>query len=640
MSQGNEDQLPDPNETHKHNINDFLDCNNTVSHTPATRQSAVTQLQNMPCEDGDVTNSLHLHGVILEDKENVYDDDESNWLRRNDAYQRQQFSGRMRVAVISSGHNTQTSSSITVDNAQDFEAFVGSNILQLGGGGTNHDPSSTPINLASSCQVLGSTNHVQVPAVGNDQTDDAYGLFEPDVQQTILNDNDLIIEQAGNLAPRENHATDLPADPKEIKRQRDRERYALNRDDILSRQRQSRENKKAYAALKNDRTVVPHAPLAMSQGNEDQLPDPKERKRQRARERYSQNREDINKKRREAYQQKKTIAADNSGTHTPTDVSLDPNETHKHNINDFLDCNNTVSHTPATGQSAVTQLQNMPCADGDVTNSLHLHGVILEDKENVYDDDESNWLRRNDAYQRQQFSGRMRVVVISSGHNTQTSSSIIVDNAQDFEAFVGSNILQLGGGGTNHDPSSTPINLASSCQVLGSTNHVQVPAVGNDQTDDAYGLFEPDVQQTILNDNDLIIEQAGNLAPRENHATDLPADKNMTRETISNSAPHEDLATNLPADDDDDDPDEDFGDNEVNAKQSRKYVSAREYYCFKLQVRKKLFNIILFGGRLFQQWVVDMYIKIETMRLDWYSKPENQKVIHADLYQVNMLCLF
>jgi ribose 1,5-bisphosphokinase PhnN len=50
--------------------------------------------------------------------------------------------------------------------------------------------------------------------------------------------------------------------------------------------------------------------------------DPKERKRQRARERYSQNREEINKKRREAYQQKKTIAADNSGTHTPTDVSL------------------------------------------------------------------------------------------------------------------------------------------------------------------------------------------------------------------------------------------------------------------------------------------------------------------------------
>jgi hypothetical protein len=90
-------------------------------------------------------------------------------------------------------------------------------------------------------------------------------------------------------------------------------------------------------------------------------------------------------------------------------------------------------------------------------------------------------------------------------------------------------------------------------------------------------------------------------------------------------------------DNNDDTPDEDFGDPEVKEKKSRKFVSAREYYCFKLQVRKKLFNIILFGGRLFQQWAVDMYIKIETMRLDWYSKPENQKVIRADLYQVTVL---
>jgi hypothetical protein len=93
-------------------------------------------------------------------------------------------------------------------------------------------------------------------------------------------------------------------------------------------------------------------------------------------------------------------------------------------------------------------------------------------------------------------------------------------------------------------------------------------------------------------------------------------------------------------DDNEENPDDDFGDNEVNATQSRKYISAREYYCFKLQVRKKLFNIILFGGRLFQQWAVDMYIKIETMRLDWYSKPANQKIIRADLYQVTCLSFF
>ena len=47
------------------------------------------------------------------------------------------------------------------------------------------------------------------------------------------------------------------------------------------------------------------------------------------------------------------------------------------------------------------------------------------------------------------------------------------------------------------------------------------------------------------------------------------------------------------------------GDNEVqegdvlgavaDAAQSAKYVTAREYYCFKLQVRRRIFNILLFG---------------------------------------------
>jgi len=30
-----------------------------------------------------------------------------------------------------------------------------------------------------------------------------------------------------------------------------------------------------------------------------------------------------------------------------------------------------------------------------------------------------------------------------------------------------------------------------------------------------------------------------------------------------------------------------------------RFVTAREYYCFMMQVRKSLFNILLFGGRLF-----------------------------------------
>jgi hypothetical protein len=42
------------------------------------------------------------------------------------------------------------------------------------------------------------------------------------------------------------------------------------------------------------------------------------------------------------------------------------------------------------------------------------------------------------------------------------------------------------------------------------------------------------------------------------------------------------------------------------------------------------------GGRLFQQWAVDMYVKVESMRLDWYSKPAHQDLIRADLYQVRL----
>ncbi|XP_051220245.1 uncharacterized protein [Lolium perenne] len=62
------------------------------------------------------------------------------------------------------------------------------------------------------------------------------------------------------------------------------------------------------------------------------------------------------------------------------------------------------------------------------------------------------------------------------------------------------------------------------------------------------------------------------------------------------------------------DDEEDQDDDDTGGK--RKFVSAREYYCFKLQ-----------------QWAVDMYIKMETMRLDFFSKPKNQKRIRAELYQ-------
>src|SRR3954464_13340496 len=55
------------------------------------------------------------------------------------------------------------------------------------------------------------------------------------------------------------------------------------------------------------------------------------------------------------------------------------------------------------------------------------------------------------------------------------------------------------------------------------------------------------------------------------------------------------------------------------------------YYCYRLQTRPAIFNPILHGGRLFQQFAVDMYIEIEGCRLNWVR--DHQKEIRADLYK-------
>ncbi|CAH9052040.1 unnamed protein product [Cuscuta europaea] len=50
----------------------------------------------------------------------------------------------------------------------------------------------------------------------------------------------------------------------------------------------------------------------------------------------------------------------------------------------------------------------------------------------------------------------------------------------------------------------------------------------------------------------------------------------------------------------------------------RDNVSCREYSAYHFQVRHKDEYIVLHSGRLFQQFIVDMYIKIETQRLDYF----------------------
>ncbi|XP_058222040.1 uncharacterized protein LOC131332039 [Rhododendron vialii] len=60
-------------------------------------------------------------------------------------------------------------------------------------------------------------------------------------------------------------------------------------------------------------------------------------------------------------------------------------------------------------------------------------------------------------------------------------------------------------------------------------------------------------------------------------------------------------------------------------------VSAREFYAYRLQIRPNTNSILLNCGRLLQQFVVDMYVKIETSRLDYFRN--KQEEIRFDLYQ-------
>ncbi|XP_042941344.1 uncharacterized protein LOC122276004 [Carya illinoinensis] len=72
-------------------------------------------------------------------------------------------------------------------------------------------------------------------------------------------------------------------------------------------------------------------------------------------------------------------------------------------------------------------------------------------------------------------------------------------------------------------------------------------------------------------------------------------------------------------------------DRALNKKRKDPIVSCREYYCYKLQIRENVRSILLLSGRLLQQFVVNMYVKIETSRLDYFRN--KQQHIRSELYQ-------
>ncbi|KAE8783517.1 hypothetical protein D1007_43036 [Hordeum vulgare] len=269
------------------------------------------------------------------------------------------------------------------------------------------------------------------------------------------------------------------AHPKELKRHRNKEYYARNKDDILKRRREARENKHGSTPMLTDQQNETNTPLYMSravdpielqrqmvgehyshnvddvfsaqlqaeQENETQTPvsmpiDPKELRRQRDRERYAQNRDEILKR--------QCISREKRNTATR-----------------LLNDDTTVSHTSATGQTGVTQLQNLTCAvtivEEIVNCSSNMPKPMVTDVVLIL----CRRLIKNDAYQRQQRPGSSKIAIV----------------------------VPLGEGPLTHisefDVPKLSILHGKDCTI---------EDAGEDQNADPYGIFEPVVEHTSLQD--------------------------------------------------------------------------------------------------------------------------------------------
>ncbi|KAL5730336.1 DNA helicase [Ranunculus cassubicifolius] len=71
---------------------------------------------------------------------------------------------------------------------------------------------------------------------------------------------------------------------------------------------------------------------------------------------------------------------------------------------------------------------------------------------------------------------------------------------------------------------------------------------------------------------------------------------------------------------------------DINSRNNNgRKVTCRAYYAYLLQIRPKNISLLLRGGRLLHQYVVDNYVKIDTSKLRWCRK--NQDILRADLFQ-------
>ena len=71
---------------------------------------------------------------------------------------------------------------------------------------------------------------------------------------------------------------------------------------------------------------------------------------------------------------------------------------------------------------------------------------------------------------------------------------------------------------------------------------------------------------------------------------------------------------------------------EQGSRNARKYQTASDHYSYRIMQRNNDSNILLKGRKLFQQFLCDMYIKIECIGMYWNRK--NQDKLRAEEYDV------
>ena len=70
----------------------------------------------------------------------------------------------------------------------------------------------------------------------------------------------------------------------------------------------------------------------------------------------------------------------------------------------------------------------------------------------------------------------------------------------------------------------------------------------------------------------------------------------------------------------------------TNTTGSRSKLSEMDFYSYRKQARREGFNVIIRVRRLFQMYLVDQWVKVETHRLEW-ARHHQQQLKYA-LYSV------